>query len=166
MHIDIDSLKTQFTKLAANVTGKSITPSIVPSPVPVSTNDVVKELYLRDLKKANIIIIGLPITPLLNDDIAVKNLLRDELNFLTQISLSALDLENPLPVVLNYYKSLLIQKQPLGMLSDRLSLFVILRLKASVTWCISTPISLKINASLNSSFTQNLSVAGHLVKSI
>lgn len=72
MQIDIDSLKTQFTKLAADVTGKSITPSIVPSPVPVSTNDVVKELYLRDLKKANIIITGLPITPLLNDDIAVK----------------------------------------------------------------------------------------------
>ena len=80
MQIDIDSLKTQFTKLATDVMGKSITPSIVPSPVPVSTNDVVKELHLRDLKKANIIISGLPITPLLNDDIAVINLLRDELN--------------------------------------------------------------------------------------
>lgn len=86
MQIDIDSLKTQFTKLAADVTGKSITPSIVPSPVPVSTNDVVKELYLRDLKKANIIITGLPITPLLNDDIAVKNLLRDELNINANIT--------------------------------------------------------------------------------
>ena len=86
MQIDIDSLKTQFTKLAADVTGKSITPSIVPSPEPVSTNDVVKELYLRDLKKANIIITGLPINPLLYDDIAVKNLLRDELNINTNIT--------------------------------------------------------------------------------
>ena len=86
MQVDIDSLKTQFTKLAADVTGKSITPSITPSPIPVSISDVVKEVYLRDLKKANIIITSLPITPLLNDDIAVKNLLRDELNINANIT--------------------------------------------------------------------------------
>ena len=79
MAAELATLKATLNAASAWTTATSPAPSLSSPTQPLVVNDVVRELDMRALKKANIVLSGLRSSSTTNNSTAVHYLLRDEL---------------------------------------------------------------------------------------